>query len=620
MNILRSRSFWPLFWTQFFGAMNDNVFKNAIVILITFKSFTLLGLDSNSMVALCGGIFILPFFLFSAVAGQIADRFSKSNLIFYIKTWEVLVMTIGVFGFLYENLYLLISTLFFMGLQSTFFGPIKYSILPDLVEDSRLVEANALVEMGTFIAILLGTILGGILIFYSNLYIVFATIGISILGLLFSRYINPLSNGDSKVKIDWTLFKPTLEIIKITKKNKDIFNSVLVISWFWFLGAALLSMFPGYVKNVINGNGHIVTLFLALFSIGVAIGSILCEKMSKDKVELGMIPYSGVFISLFLMDIYFQTQITSVQIKNITLLDYLYEIKNYRVLFDLLCLSIASGFFTVPLYTFIQRKSLKKERSRVVAGLNIFNALFMVISAVFLTILYMCNLDVGDIFLVLSIMNLFVCLCFYFKYSEYLISFFMFVASKILYSVKISGLDNIPKDGGAVLICNHASFVDWLIISGRVRRPIRYIMHTSYFKIFGLGWFFKGAKAIPISSKKENINSLEIAMDKVSQELMNGEVVCIFPEGIVTRDGKLDGFRPGIEKIIEKNPVPVIPMTLEGFWGSFFSRKFNAKGLSNPIALLTEFRRSISFKIYKQWSPDNVTALKLEQYIRSKLE
>ena len=620
MNVLRSRSFWPLFWTQFFGAMNDNVFKNAIVILIMFKSFTLLGFDSNSMVALCGGIFILPFFLFSAVAGQIADRFSKSNLIFYIKIWEVLVMTVGVFGFLYENLYLLISTLFFMGLQSTFFGPVKYSILPELVEDSRLVEANALIEMGTFIAILLGTILGGILISYSNLYIAVAIISISVLGVLFSRFLRPLSTSDSKVKIDWTLFKPTLDIIKITRNNKDIFNSVLVISWFWFLGAALLSMFPGYVKNVINGNEHIVTLFLALFSIGVAVGSILCEKISKDKVELGMIPYSGVFMSLFLMDIYFQTQITSVQLKNIALLDYLYEIKNYRVLFDLFGLSVASGFFTVPLYTFIQRKSLKNERSRIIAGLNIFNAFFMVLSAIFLTILYMSNLGVGDIFLVLSIMNIFVCLWFYFKYSEYLISFFMFVASKLLYSVKIKGLENIPKEGGAVLICNHASFVDWLIISGRVRRPIRYIMHKSYFKIFGLGWFFKGAKAIPISSKKESINALEIAMNKVSQELINGEIVCIFPEGIVTRNGRLDGFRPGIEKIIEKTPVPVIPMTLRGFWGSFFSRKFNGKGLSNPKALLTEFRRSISLDIYQQWIPENVTANKLERFVRSKLE
>jgi 1-acyl-sn-glycerol-3-phosphate acyltransferase len=622
-HLMLDKRFWPSFWTQFFGAFNDNVYKNALVMLITYQSFQLGSLNPESMVAICGGIFILPFFLFSALAGQICDKYPKNKLMFYIKVWEILVMLVGAYGFLSQNIVVLLVTLFFMGLQSTFFGPVKYSILPNLISDEELVQGNALVEMGTFVAILLGTILGGVLIAVKGdgvHYVAVAIIVLAIVGTIFSKGVLKLKAGSPDLKINIGLIRPTIEILKITKKTKSVFLSVLGISWFWFLGAALLSMFPGYVKNVIGGNEHVVTLFLGLFSIGVAAGSLMCIKLSKERLELGLVPFGTIGMSLFIFDLFLVGTPARLTTEVIGIGQFFENTAYYRVVIDLLGLSIFSGFFTVPLYTFVQLKSEDSERSRVIAGLNILNALFMVASAILLTVFYMLEFSMPQIFGIFAVLNLIVSIYIYSVIPEFLLRFCMFIISRLSYRLKVINHKVIPEEGAAIITCNHVSFIDWLIISAAIKRPLRFVMYYKFMKIPIINRIFKSGKVIPIAGKYEDKEILEKAWETIEQELRAGEIVCIFPEGFITKDGKLDTFRPGIEKMLELVQVPVIPITMKGLWGSFFSRKYNGKALSKPSLLFTNWFRKIEVEAYEPWDPKDVTAKKLEEFTRSKIE
>ena len=613
------RRFWPMFWTQFLGAFNDNVFKNALVILITFKSYKLLGLGTEQMVALCGGVFILPFFLFSAVAGQICDKYNKDQLVRYIKVWEIVVMLLGSLGFFLENVPLLLITLFLMGLQSTFFGPIKYSILPEIIKKDELVEANALVEMGTFLAILLGTILGGVLISIEQsgkIFVSLAVLLFALKGYLFSRGINQLQPINSGLNIRFGILRPTWEVVQIIKQTKGLFLSVLGISWFWFLGASLLSIFPVYVKNVFNGNEHVVTLFLAIFSIGVAIGSMLCEKFSDKKLELGLVPIGTIGMSVFIIDLFF---IKALNGPEVGIIEFFSTFNGIRATIDLLGLSIFSGFYIVPLYTFIQMFSKQEVRSRVIAANNVLNAFFMVFSAIFLGILYALNLSFGQIFLILGFLNLIVSLYIYTVIPEFMLRFISFLLTKVMYRFKVHGSENIPSKGGAILICNHVSFVDWLIIAAGIRRPPRYVMWYKFMQVPLVGFLFKDARVIPIAQKKEDPKILEDGMNEIKKGLLAGDLLCIFPEGEITKDGKLGEFRTGIEKILNEVSVPVIPMTLNGLWGSFFSRVNNGKALSCWKTFFTRWFARVELNIYPAWSSKEVSAKKLEDYTNEKL-
>ena len=427
-NLLTQTKFFPIFWTMFLGAFNDNLFKNALIVLITYKVASMSGvfidLDAKSMVAVCAGIFILPFFLFSALAGQISDKYSKSRLIFLIKVWEVIVMIFGAVGFLLNNLSLLMVTLFFMGLQSTFFGPIKYSILPEVLDDGELVQGNAYFSMGTFIAILLGTIAGGLIINiagYGQFAISLGVISFGFLGLYSSSKVTKLVAISPELKINYGILKPSWNILKITAKDRNIFIALSAISWFWFLGAALLSMFPAYAKDSIGGDESVVTLFLGLFSIGIAVGSLLCEKFSYKKLELAFVPVGCFGMSLFLFDLFLVGTPPQVLIP-LSAADFIEFGINLRIVFDLFMVSIFAGFFTVPLYTYIQKFSPETERSRVIAGLNIYNAFLMVFSAFFLIFLYQLNFSMGEIFGVLSLLNLIVGLMIFKKMPIFLIS------------------------------------------------------------------------------------------------------------------------------------------------------------------------------------------------------
>lgn len=572
--VFTDKKFWPLFWTQFLGALNDNVLKNALVVLVTFQGIAVGGLDSGSVVALAGGLFILPFFLFSPIAGQLSDKMQKARLVRITKIWEVVIMIIAGVGFYFDNYILLLGVLFCAGLQAALFGPVKYSMLPDLVRNDELVEANAYVELGTFLAILIGTIGGGLFVAFpgGELWLIGTLIALSLLGLVTSYQVQDVRIACPDLNVQWNPFPTIGTTFRILRESKAIFNSVLGISWFWFFGAAVLSILPVYCKDYLRAGEHVVTCFLAMFTIGIGIGSIICEKLSFKRVEIGLVPIGSIGMTIFLVDLFFaRPDWNPVAGQSLGLSEFLATPIGIRLLVDFLMMSVFGGFFILPLYTLIQDRSKPESRSRVIAGNNIINAIFMVVSSAIVMIFHAFHLSYPLIFLILGIANLLVAIYIYSLVPEFTLRFLSWVVTHAMYRIDSRGEQNIPKQGPALLICNHVSFVDWLVISALARRPVRFVMYYKFFEIPLVRYLMKQAKVIPICGAKEDPELLARAFDQISAELRDGEIVCIFPEGTITRDGEIGQFRTGVEKIVARDSVPVIPMAIQGLWGSFFS-------------------------------------------------
>lgn len=406
---LKDKRFAPLFWTQFLGALNDNFLKNSLVLMITFKNVQVFGLGASELVALSGGIFILPFFLFSTHSGQLADKIEKTLLIRATKIGEIIIAILAAIGFYFEFYTGLLFILFLMGVHSTFFGPVKYSIIPDLVPHNKLTAANAYVELGTFVAILVGTIGGGLAInFGGSLWLIITgLIFVAVLGLWASTKIPPVQVGQPDLKINLNPFPTMLAFGKIIREQKLIFNSILGISWFWFFGAAVLSLLPVYGKDFLGAGPAVITAFLASFTVGIGLGSIICEKLSSKRVELKLVPIGSLGISVFLTDLFFVSPSwTPASNAPLSLLLFFQHFEAWRIFGDFFLMSVFSGLFIVPLYTLIQQRSRPESRSRVIAGNNILNSVFMVTSSLLVMSLHLINLSHPQIFLVLAFLNL----------------------------------------------------------------------------------------------------------------------------------------------------------------------------------------------------------------------
>ena len=595
--MIKDKRFYPAFWTQFFGAFNDNVFKNALIILITYKAYSIGTISPEQMVALCSAIFILPFFLFSSIAGQICDKYAKDKLIVKIKLAEIVIMIFAAIGFFTSNIMILVSALFFMGTQSSIFGPIKYSILPEIVKESELTHANALFSMGTFLSILLGTILGGTLIAVDSLgssITAIVVILLAIIGYLFSLKIVTPKKDTSHIKIDLNPVNTTLDILRITKENNDVYHAVLGISWFWLIGAVLLSLFPVYAKNIVTADEGVTTFFLALFSVGVAFGSLLCNRISKSHIDYGLISFGSLGLSLFSILIYFIPTVQSDKL--LSLGEFLTYPSSYFISLTLLMISVFAGLFIVPLITLIQRDSAPDKRSRVIAGNNILNAIFMVVGSIGLALLYSFDLNAKDMYLVIGILNLAAFYFFYKKYSEYFWRLACELFTKMFYKFSFEGEENIPSDGPVILIANHVSYIDWLFMTAVTKRTPKFVMWYVFFKMPIINIFFKGAKAIPIAGIKEDQSVMHKAFKDIDLALKNQHSVAYFPEGFITGDGEMLFFRPGLDRITACNDVKIVPMYIDGMWGSFFSRK-NGKACTSLKALLREFKRKVDVQV-----------------------
>lgn len=614
-SLLASRRFAPFFWTQFFGAFNDNVFRNALFLLIAFKSTQMVAGRSDIFINIAAGLFILPFFLFSATAGQIADKFEKGRLIRIIKLVEILIMISAAVAFYLNNLVILLLLLFLMGTQSAFFGPVKYSIIPQHLKHNEIIGGNAMVEMGTFVSILLGTITGGVLSQLDRGVLMIGTTlcMVAVVGWLASRYIPVASPASSGLKINFNPVTQTLKTIRLAQKERSVFLSILGISWFWFLGVAYLTQLPNFTKEVLKSSESVVTMLLAMFSIGVGIGSLLCERLSGRKVEIGLVPLGSIGLSLFGFDLFLSY--TPPIVENLMgIRQFLSTPGSFRVIADLILIGLFGGFYIVPLFALIQVRSKTEIRARIIAANNILNALFMVFSSIAAVLLIgFAKLSIPLFFLILSIANAAVAIYIYFLVPEFTMRFLIWILTHTMYRVKHIDLNTIPDEGPAVLVCNHVSYIDGLIIAGACRRPVRFVIYKPIYRLPVLHFIFRTGKAIPIVSQKEDLEAFENAFKEISLALDDGELVCIFPEGSLTKDGKIDKFRPGIEKIIKRNPVPVIPLALRGLWGSFFSHK-DGKALSRSPK---RFWSKIVLVGGKPVSPDMASANNLFNIVKA---
>jgi 1-acyl-sn-glycerol-3-phosphate acyltransferase len=609
LHLLTERRFWPLFWTQFLGAFNDNLFKNALVILIAYRSMTLLGISSATIVVACAGIFIFPFFLFSATAGQLADHYPKWQLIRWVKVWEIGVMVVAGVGFATDNLALLLAVLFLMGMQSTFFGPAKYAILPELLDDETLVGGNALVAMATFLAILLGTITGGLVVAGGDRWVSRLgplVLAVAILGFATSIFIKKLPAANPDLPVSFDPVKPTIDILRLTRRVHTVFLSVLAISWFWFLGASFLSLLPNFSKDVLGGSETVVTLCLATFCIGIGTGSMLCERLSRRHLELGLVPLGSIGISVFAIDLAFSGWRFAASANGglLTVAQFMREPGGAHVLIDLFMIAVFSGFYTVPLMTFIQQRSASAERSRVIAGNNILNALLMVLSSFMLVGLLAAAVSIPGIFLILAMLNIAVAIYIYTVIPEFLLRFVAWCLANIMYRVRVEHPERIPVQGAAVMTANHASFIDWLLIASASPRPVRFVMDAEYSRLPLIRFLFRNAKVIPIAPASADPEFLERAYERIAEELAVGELVCVFPEGGISSDGELAPFRRGIEHIVERTRVPVVPVALVGLWGSYFSRK-GGRAMTRPFR---RFWSRVEIKVGEEIAPEAVTA------------
>ncbi|WP_332881227.1 MFS transporter [Bacterioplanes sanyensis] len=501
--LLGQRRFLPYFITQALGAFNDNLYKNALLLLIAFGGIA--SQDNSALLTnLAAGIFILPFFLFSPIAGQIADRTEKSLLIRWVKRLELVIMLLAAWCIISGNVWGMMALLFLMGLQSAIFGPVKFALLPQHLKQDELVGGNALVEMGTFVAILAGTIGAGLLFDFNNkeIWLAAGVVLFALLGVGASQFIPTAPANDPGLVINWNPFTELLNTLKQARQNRAVFLAIVAISWFWFMGASYLTQFPNFSKDYLGGSTQLVTILLTLFSLGVAGGSLLCERLSGHKVELGIVPIGSLGMSIFGIDLWFAVDQLHV-VQSMSALEFISHASNWRLMIDIALVSAFGGLFVVPLQALIQQRSDDKNRAQIIAANNVLNALFMVVSAVAgMLLLGVMQLSIADYFLILALMNIVVAIYVYTRVPEFALRFTIWLLSHTLYRVSHRGLDNIPEHGPAVLVCNHVSYVDALLIAGTYQRPIRFVMDKSISQMPGLKTFFKLAKTIPICSPK----------------------------------------------------------------------------------------------------------------------
>ena len=578
-SLLKQRRFLPFFLTQSLNAFNDNVFKQALIALITFGALALNDEQRKIFTQVAAGLFILPFFLFSGISGQLSDKLDKAKIAVWVKAAEIVIMGIGAVGFFTQNIYLLLAMLFMMGVHSTVFGPLKYGILPQVLKPNELTGGNGLVEMATFLAILTGTIAGTTLILRQStevahlgaILIAAVSIGLAVIGWLTARAIPPVTAPDPTLKVNWNPITSTWHNLQDLRGNRTVLLSCLGISWFWFFGTIYFTQLASYAKETLGGQEGAYNVLLAVFSVGSAIGAVLCEVLSKKRLEIGLVPFGAFGMTIFSVGLYFSCP-EALGSKDLNVQQFLAQPQVWKVMTWMLLMAISSGLFIVPLFALVQSRSSVEKRSRIIAANNILNAAFMVTASLLTVLLLKLRFNIPQILLITAILNLLVAIYIFTLVPEFLMRFCCWILINVMYRVKVEGIDNLPEDGPALMVCNHVGFTDPLLIAGCIPRPTVFVMYWKIFQAPGANWLFKTARAIPIAGRNENPEMYARAFESISNALKAGEVVCIFPEGGLTPDGDVKEFKRGVEMALERDPVPVLPMALQGLWGSMFSR------------------------------------------------
>ncbi|MBV5295052.1 MAG: MFS transporter [Curvibacter lanceolatus] len=591
--LLRQRRFAPFFWTQFCGAANDNLFKFAFTVMVTYQ-LQVSWLPASLAGLVIGALFILPYVLFSATSGQLADKWDKTRLIRLVKSLEIAIMLIAAWGFVSGLVPVLLLCTFLMGLHSTLFGPVKFAYMPQVLSERELTGGNGMVEMGTFVAILLGQVAGGLLVAVpavGHAEVAVACVLLALLGRGVAQAIPATPATDPGLKINWNPVSETWRNLRLARENVVVFRSLLGISWMWFFGAVFLSQFPSFAKEVLHGDEKVASLLLVVFSVGIGIGSLLCEVLSRRHVEIGLVPLGAIGMSVFAIDLYFASRGLP-PAEQMGLAAFVAQPAHWHVMADLLLLSLFAGLYSVPMYALIQMRSQPTHRARIIAANNILNALFMIGSSVIAGALLGAGFSIPQVFLFVGLANAVVAGYIFLLVPEYLLRFVAWVMSRFVYRFKVRGDEHLPVTGAAVLACNHVSFVDAVLLMAASPRPIYFLMDHRIFRAPLLGTLFRLAKAIPIAPQKEDPAAYEAAFERAAQVLREGDLLAIFPEGGITRDGQLQPFKGGIVKILQRAQadglsVPVVPLALTHLWGSFFSR------IEQGDAMVRPFRRGL---------------------------
>ena len=581
--LLRQRRFAPFFWTQFLGAGNDNLFKFAFTVMVTYQ-LPVAWLPDDLAGLVIGALFILPFVLFSATSGQLADKLEKSRLIRFVKNLEIAIMAAAALGFVTHNAALLLGCVFLMGLHSTLFGPVKFAYLPQHLGERELTGGNGMVEMGTFVAILLGSLAGGLLIALPGVgarYVAVACFAVALLGRWAAQQVPHSPATDPGLQINWNPVSETWRNLQLARRDPVVFRSLLGISWMWFFGAVFLANFPAFAKTVLHGDEHVASLLLVVFSVGIGIGALLCEVLSRRHVEIGLVPAGAIGMSVFATDLYFASRgLPAAAAQGVGA--FLAQPAHWRVIADLGLLALCTGLYSVPMYALIQLRSRPSHRARIIAANNILNALFMIVSSVGAGVLLGAGFTVPEVFLATALLNAVAGLYVFWLVPEYLLRFVALVLTRGLYRVRVVGDEHLPVSGAAIVVCNHVSRVDALLLMAASPRPMRFIMDHRSFAVPVLGCLFRLAKAIPIRPQADDPQAYAAALDAADRVLAEGHLLCIFPEGGITRDGTLQPFNGGVMKILARRPVPVVPVALQNLRGPYFSRVAGGSAMLRP--------------------------------------
>ena len=621
--LLRQRRFAPFFWTQFLGAANDNVFKFAFTMLVTYR-VQVAWLPPEMAGLVIGAVFILPFLLFSATAGQLADKHDKARLAQLVKSLEIGIMAAAMAGLLLQWPALLLACIFGLGLHSTLFGPVKYAYLPQHLDEREITGGNGMVEMGTFVAILLGNVVGGVLIALPGTAwlsgaeaVAWTALGLAVLGRVVAQFIPATPATEPGLRICWNPFTETWRNLRLAQGNPVVFRSLLGISWMWFFGAVFLSQFPSFAKDVLHGDEHVASALLVVFSVGVGLGSLLCEVLGRRHVEIGLVPLGAIGMSLFAADLWWAASALPAS-ERLGLGEFLARPAHWRVLADLFMLSLSAGLYSVPMYALIQLRSPATHRARIIAANNILNAVFMIVSSLGVGALLGAGFSIPQVFGLLALANAVVAGYVFLVVPEYLLRFVAWVLSRLVYRYRVQGEQHLPTQGAAILVCNHVSFVDAVLLMAASPRPIRFLMDHRIFRVPVLGWMFRLAKAIPVAPRAEDPAAYEAAIAQAAQVLAEGDLLGIFPEGGITLDGTLQPFKGGVMKVLAQQPVPVLPMALCKLWGSFFSR------VEGGTAMVAPFRRGlfsrVGLNVGAPLSPTEVTPEGLQARVQALLD
>lgn len=588
-----NRSFLALFCTQYLGAFNDNFFRTAMATFITYKVTTMSAQDKSVIVSLAVALFMLPFFLFSAMAGELSDKFSKDRLVKVTKFLEVIIVSLAGIGFLTTNVPLLLFVLFLMGTQSAFFGPVKYSILPDILDKKQLIAGNGLIEAGTYGAILQGTIFGGLIITLSEInkfgfhikvndtFLPIIIFAVALLGLCASLFIPHQKPANAKLKVDINFLRSTWKNMSFAKQNHDIFLCILGISWFWMLGTALVAQMPALAKDILNGNETLFTFLLTLFSCGIGLGSLLCQVLVKGEITSKYVPISALLMTVFLADFALATSGYNSSLYSVNYKEFLMTFAGKRITLDLLGFAVCGGLYVVPLNAMLQFLAGKETRSRVIASNNIINSLFMVLGSGACAVLLAMKFTIPAVFGIIAFVNALAALYICLLLPHHIIRMIMTRILNFVYGVKVNGLENFKNlKGNTLIIANHTSFLDAVLLWVYIPSNLYFAIDTHVSKKWWVKPFLHLVKYFPIDPTNP------MAVKSIIEEVKSGKRVVIFPEGRITTTGALMKIYPGPAMIADKSDAQLLPIYLEGSQYSLFSR-FGTQLKTRPQSKIT---------------------------------